>query len=63
MGQYTEEAKNILDDFICALEARPNVNRAFVEQVKILVEQGEIAQHQAIQKAITSLEEMARDES
>jgi hypothetical protein len=63
MSQYTEEAQNILDDFIHALEAHPDADRAFVEKIKALVAQGKIAQHQAIQKAITSLEEMACDES
>jgi hypothetical protein len=63
MNQYTEEAKKILDDFTRALETHPDANPAFVEQVKALVEQGKIAQRQAIQKAITSLKEAAPDES
>lgn len=63
MSQYTEEAKKILDDFTHALETHPDANRAFVEQVKALVEQGKLAQRQAIQEAITSLKETMPDES
>jgi hypothetical protein len=62
MNQYTEEAKKILDDFTRALETHPDANRAFVEQVKALVEQGKLAQRQAIQEAITSLKETMPDE-
>ncbi len=62
MGHYTKEAQNILDDFIESLQNNPQANSSFVEQLRLLIMEGDFTKRQAIDKIIASLEEAATDE-